>query len=72
MLQKLGESGTTIKKNHFFFLGGGFQNYSMFTKHCPSEILNLNFEKTVYLTAIFWFNMSLRVWKLKAPVLHTK
>ena len=27
-----------------------------FTKHSPSEILNLNFEMTVYLTAIFRFN----------------
>ena len=37
----------------------------MFTKHSPSEILNLNFEKvTVYLTAIFRFN--------GPPFLHQK
>ena len=29
---------------------------TMFTKHSPREILNLNLEKTVYLTAIFRLN----------------
>ena len=38
---------------------------TVFTKHSPGEILNLNFEKvTVYLTAIFRFN--------GPPFLHQK
>ena len=46
----------------------GFPNIekfeTMFTKHIPFKILNLNFEKTVYLTAIFQFN--------GPPLLHQK
>ena len=37
---------------------------TMFTKHSPREILNLNFEMTFYLTAIFRFN--------GPPLLHQK
>ena len=48
------ESGTMNKKKITFF-PSDFE--TMFTKHSPSEILNLNFEKmSVYLTAIFQFN----------------
>ena len=43
------------KKNHFNFFSSDFE--TMFIKHSPSEIVNLDFEKmTVYLTAIFRFN----------------
>ena len=51
-----------IKKITFIF-SSDFE--TMFTKHSPNEVLNLNFEKmTVYLTAIFQFHCP--------PLLHQK
>ena len=47
---------------------------TMFTKHSPSEILNLNVKKmTVFLTAIFRFNSPpFFEMKWKEPSLHRK
>ena len=66
-----------LKKITFIFSS----DFETFTKHTPCEILGLNFEKkTVYLnynfvcehSLLIMQNTSLRIWKLKTPVLHTK
>ena len=52
-----------LRSKNTFIFSSDFE--TMFAKHAPSEILNLNFKKmTVYLTAFFRFN--------SPPSLHQK